>query len=174
MTTIIVLTLILLIPGLILLAIVLVAPMKFVVDSNLGIVQIGWNRCMNAKVCQEGQSWGLRLRLPFWSKRWGISELMKGRDTKKLKNREQRSGKKRSRSKLSWARIKRIIKQFKLREFKLILDTDDFMWNAYLTPVFEIISGMTRMRMRINFNGMKVVKIRAETRIINVLIASIF
>ena len=152
----------------------LLSPLRFTIDSNHGIASVGWNKWMNAKVSREDENWSLRLRLPFWTKQWHVEELIREAGRKRLDPLVKAPSKKGSHSKWTWARFKRIMRQFRIREFKLILDTDDFILNAYLTPVFEIISGLTRWRMRINFNGRNELKFSGDIRIFNALVAGAF
>jgi hypothetical protein len=76
------------------------------------------------------------------------------------------------RSLRSWKNIRRVLASFEVRRFRLILDTDDFILNAYLYPVFVFLSGKNRV-LAINFQGRNAVDILVTNRMWRVLWALI-
>jgi hypothetical protein len=76
------------------------------------------------------------------------------------------------RSLLSWKNIRRVLASFEVRRFRLILDTDDFILNAYLYPVFVFLSGKNRF-LAINFQGRNAVDILVTNRMWRILWALI-
>ena len=56
----------------------------------------------------------------------------------------------------------RILKSFRVRRFRVEIDTDDYVLNAYLFPVFHLLS---RGRLQINFNGRNDIQIEITNRI---------
>jgi hypothetical protein len=52
-----------------------------------------------------------------------------------------------------WRKARRLLASFQIRRFNLIVDTDDYILNAYLYPVFAFLTGHNR-HLAINFIGL--------------------
>jgi len=57
------------------------------------------------------------------------------------------------------------LRTIRIRKLDLDLDTDDFMLNAWLVPVFSAVNDSTRTRMRINFEGVNSLSLDMRIRL---------
>lgn len=147
---------------LILLIYLLISPVRIILDSNTGKYWLGWNAWLAAEVEKENNNWGIRFKLPLWSKWVAFSNLLN-------KKEKRRKKKKKKKSKFTLAKAKKMLGLIKIDEFKLILDTDDVIWNAYLFPIFEFIRRSKTYKTKINFQGKNEIKIIASGRVFQFL-----
>jgi len=63
----------------------------------------------------------------------------------------------------SWKKIRRLLASFEVRRFRLLVDTDDYILNAYLYPLAVFLSGKNRY-LAVNFNGLNAVDILITNR----------
>jgi hypothetical protein len=141
----------------------LTSPIRLNIDSRKGNYRIGWNRWMYATLCRESESWGIRIRLSFWTKRFELEKMMfSGR--KRLEKSDSKS-----KTKFNWLKAKKMWKAIKISDLRLIIDTHDVVLNAYLFPVFELMRIKTRKLIRINFTGQNEICLKANVRMINLL-----
>jgi hypothetical protein len=87
------------------------------------------------------------------------------------KNKEERPlpGKKRTGRRPGSVRlIKGAIRSFRIRRLLLDIDTDDFSLNAWLVPVFSVVSS-ENIRMQVNFEGNALLHLDLRTRIGTIL-----
>jgi hypothetical protein len=164
---------ILLIIILVIVTYLLVSPIIVLLDSDKGIMFIGWNRYMKAEFSGINDEWEIKVKVPFWQKRFSLFNILTSNGSNKSRKWKKTLGKSRF---VKWNRRKfqRIIRQIKIEEFKLLLDTDDYILNAYLTPIFELINYRSRYYTRVNFIGKNGIKLKAKGRIISLLYASVF
>ena len=66
----------------------------------------------------------------------------------------------------------RLLKSFRVRRFRLNIDTDDYILNAYLFPLFVFLNGENR-RLAVNYQGLTVVDILVTNRVWKILWALI-
>ncbi len=70
-------------------------------------------------------------------------------------------------------KIIRMIKTFKIKSFFVNLDTDDYILNGYLYPVFYFL-GKRGEHLNINFQGDLEINIVAENRLYKMIRAMLF
>jgi hypothetical protein len=149
-----------LIPALFLLALLLVillTRLRIIIDSYGGIAKVSWGRVVHLFLTQSGGMPVLRLRLFGWTRDWLLLELFTGNHDSgnhdKTADRSRKRRKKGRRNKFSFRRILRLINSFKVNAFKLELDTDDYVLNAWLFPAMELLR-YRGVDISVNFNGM--------------------
>lgn len=119
----------------------------------------------------------VQLRILFFRKRLDPLALILKRQAKKKpkKQAEQKkaSAKKRSKKKRNFRwflRILAVLRSFRVRQFQVYWDTDDFVWNAYLFPIVYMLTG-GKQAIQINFQGKNEADIWMENRLIWMVIA---
>lgn len=153
----------------------LISPFRIMVNTDKGTYRAGWSHLASVRLSEENNDWGVRFNLLGWSRRYGLEQLLfrkKSKEPQKVEAKEKpRSSKSKRRSSFSIERVGRILRQVHVREFRMDLDTDDVIANAYLTPVFEGLRFWTRGRCqtRVNFIGHNRLIINVDTRMINLL-----
>ena len=108
----------------------------------------------------------LRLQVWFWKKDFypldGLLKAGKPSSTKKAK-------KGRTRKKRNWKRFaSRLLGSFRVKQFDLRLDTDDYVLNSYLYPVFHLLN-FKPVQLGINYQGESSLELQIENRLIRLL-----
>ncbi|AEE49842.1 hypothetical protein Halhy_1957 [Haliscomenobacter hydrossis DSM 1100] len=115
----------------------------------------------------------LSIGIGFWRHHFSLLNLL-AKPSKKEQNSISKTKKKgQPRKPWPFQRLLRVIRTFHIRQFRLDMDTDDFVTNAYLYPVFRALSAPTRV-LTINFQGRNQCAFEVKNRVINVLVALIF
>lgn len=188
----------------------LAAPIILIVDTETDDYCLRLGDICSLRALTALENPGVRLRIGFWKKTWGIREYLLTIGSKKSRSAESassksllgriRSGKRdasknqsrknnsvrnvskrndtpRKRdarksdfSKGSIHRLVRVLKTFRISKCDVLLDTDDFILNAKLFPIFQYCSGRWG-RWRVNFEGDHRVQLEVESRLISVLYA---
>ncbi len=172
----IVLIILLVIAGLILLAALylLFRPVHLVIDTSAGQYYAGWNRWLNVRLTEEEEHWGFRLTMFFYRRFFVLEKMI----IQEGKNEEEKKGKKEGKSKgrrfFRFKYVRTALKQVRVKLFYLVVDTDDFVWNAYLFPIMQLIRSTFGMRTYVNFTGNNVLRLHLEASIARVFMAGKF
>lgn len=143
----------------------LVSPVRIILNSTTGKYWLGWNSWIAAEISEEHNDWGVRFRLPLWSKWIAFSTF--------LSTKKKRPKKSEKKSKFTIAKAKKLFGAIHIDELYLLVDTQDVIWNAYLFPFFECIRRTTTCKAKINFQGKNEIKLLASGRIFHFLKAGI-
>lgn len=143
---------------------VLIAPLTLRIDTVSGDYDLRLRGIGGMRLQAGPGDWVVKARVLFWKKEWDLWRwLGQARRRKKGdgKARQPKTSRRRSR-RISWKKMVRILKSFRVRRFRVEIDTDDYVLNAYLFPVFHLLS---RGRLQINFNGRNDIQIEITNRI---------
>ena len=149
-------------------AALLLLPLKFFINSKRRLVWIGYHRWMRAQL-RWNDHLDFKLDLPFWHRMYPLRDIMEIKSKPKLISQKEGQSPKTKVSRISWSRMKSVLGAIRIRELKLNIDTDDFITNAYLVPVFQGIRAYSGHEVRINFFGRNSIKFFGETRLIKLL-----
>ncbi len=129
----------------------LFAPFQLKIDSQKRMVEFQWKTIGKGALILSDEDLLLETRLFFWKKVWHPL-TWKFKSEKKKKKPKKAKGK--SFLKLKWKKIKNLLRSFKVRILKIDLDTDDYIVNSYLYPVFYFLNNPAKHRsMRVNYEG---------------------
>jgi len=149
----------------------LISPIRVILDSKEGYFFLGWNKWLKARIEPDLENLGMEVQIPFWRRKYKFDQMIASRRASKAKTPIKR---KKKRFNLNWAKLKKILAQIRVKEFRLICDTDDFIMNAYMIPFMEFLNFKKGYNTHMNFLGKNEIKIEAESRIYNMLKAGIF
>ncbi len=138
------------------------ARMEFHINTYQNHYELRWGPLLQAKVDTTEELPALAVRLGPFRKKWRLSDLQ----SKTLKtDKPKKTGKKPKKSKaFPLQLIIDILRSFRVRQFKLQIDTDDYVWNAWLfTPVY-LIPGLRR-HISINFMGRNGLVLQIENQL---------
>ena len=103
-----------------------------------------------------------------------VNDMSKKTGKKKAGKKKAVRKKTRKSKVLRWfKKSKKILRSFEVKEFNLNLDTDNYIWNGYLYPIFFFIDRGHR-HLHINYNGDFVFKLWVKNRPYRILQAIIF
>ncbi|HOY17150.1 MAG TPA: hypothetical protein PLC89_07655 [Haliscomenobacter sp.] len=156
----------------VLLAGFLFSPLVLQVDTSKSHYVLRWGMG-RLQFIPTPDDWLLSIGFSFWRKKVSLLKLLAKPAKKEQDSTSKPKKKRQDRKPWSFQRLLHIIQTFQVRQFRLDLDTDDFVTNAYLYPVFRALSTPTRA-LTINFQGRSQCAFEVKNRMINVLIALIF
>lgn len=163
---------------LLVLSFLLFAPLQLEINSEGDFVRMGWGGLVQGRLVFMPDELLLNLRILFFRKKIYLLRIKK-KKTAEPTEKEVEKKKKKRKKKLTWALAKkrfnlfnRVLHSFKIRICKINLDTDDYVTNAYLFPVFYFLD-KGKHSFSINYEGKIDVQILIENRGIWVLHALI-
>ena len=128
----------------------LIAPLRLFVDTGQGMLEIRWWGLGAAGLYHTGDDLLFRFRIFFWKKE---IDLLTWQPTKKKKKaKKAKKKKKRGKIPMSLRKFRRLLKTFKILEWELDLDTDNYLVNGWLYPVFYFLNRAGK-RFQINYRG---------------------
>jgi hypothetical protein len=131
----------------------LLNPFELHVNTWTGVVYLRWRGIVSARLAGEVEDPALRLWVMGWRKEIRFLEMGGGSEEKEKSRKKDRKKAKRKRAGwFTWSLALRLLRTFRVKTFDLLLDTDDYVMNAFLFPVFSRFSGRSR-QLKINFSG---------------------
>jgi hypothetical protein len=133
----------------------LLAPFSLRLDTYRDEYYLKWHSIGSARLLLLDGELAIGLRLGPWRKK--LYPLRPGAKPEKTAAEEQPATPqpgpaKKPRRPFPWRKMLRVLRTFRVREFQLEIDTDDFARNAWLFPLVHSI-GALRRRVHINFLG---------------------
>lgn len=155
-----------------LLGLILWSPMLLCVDSTRQQYYFQWQGIGRVDILPLAETLLLRLRIFWWKKDIDLLHPQtwktKEKEDKKAKA-KKKSGRKKSVSiKRIPRRLWRVLQSFQVQTFRLHLDTDSVVQNAYLYPVFFALRS-PRRDLQIRYDGESLLVLRVRNRIIRML-----
>ena len=149
---------------------VLLAPFELECDTRIPKLQLRWKTIGSAEILYTDE-WRLEYRILFFKRT--VSFPLKGKDRKTIREKKEQPGKKKSRKKISAARMLkksgRVLSSFRVRYWNWALDTGDYTLNGRLYPAnyLPFLQG----HLQVNFNGVNYFSCRVQNRLGRILIA---
>lgn len=116
---------------------------------------------------------GFRLRIGFWKKTWNLAQRRLKLDMSVRNMLRSKRVPKKYRSRGFMKRILRVIRTFNVNTCDVELDTDDFVLNAQLFPLFQFCNNRWG-NWHVNFEGDCALRLEVQGRMIRVLYAWLF
>jgi hypothetical protein len=151
--------------------IVLVLPLRLIIHSTRNDYRLEWGNLVHTWVIPEQQNPRLALKVFFWKKEWTLWQVLAPSPKKQppKPRKPPKSRKKKSRSpQKTWKLVRKVIRSFRVKIFRFRLDTDNYVLNAYLYPVFYFLN-LGSKDWEINFQGETELDLLLEGRPIWVL-----
>lgn len=145
---------------------VLFAPLRLCLNSHQQRYLISWAPLAVAQVIPAEDDLWIRIRIFFWQRQWLLTRLMllaesRGKERPKRKKAPAPKPGKKAKTSFSWKTIKRIMASFRIRRFRLDLDTGDYLLNSWLFPLLYFIQ-TPRHGIRINYLGRTDIDVELE------------
>ncbi|MCB0567271.1 MAG: hypothetical protein KDD01_23125 [Phaeodactylibacter sp.] len=141
---------------------VLIAPLSLKADTYRNEYYLSWGGIGKAELISVADEIVIRLRIAFWKKDFYPLHPSTAREKKKPKPKEEK--KRKSQQTFPFRRAIKALKSFSIKYFRLEVDTDDFIWNAYLWPVVYWIEPLRR-HVTVNFQGKNECRLLIQNRI---------
>ncbi len=138
---------------LLLLSFLLFAPLQLEINSLGKYCQINWGKLVKAKLLFLTDDILLQLQLTFYKKElYPLKYLFQKKEQKEEPKPKAKKQKKPTDFQRNFRFAKKILRSFKVRKCRLNFDTDDYILNAYLYPIFYFLNKGNR-QFSINYEG---------------------
>lgn len=148
----------------------LLAPFYLEIDSTSNLLRIRFHQLVVAEIKTSDSSLIMELRVAWWKKKFDLlAENIRKEKTVEIK----KEMKKKSR-KISFSKIKAVIKTFKINKCTVHIDTGSMQTNGILFPVFFWIGKWSRKDININFINENKIILQIENNLARMVRAFIF
>lgn len=132
----------------------LFAPVVIEINTHNGLYRIGLYGLWGRIYLVDAEIW-VELKFARWKKDINIFNLPTTLSLKEgfMVNEGEGEGKKKQPFKPKWKILKELLKSFKIVKLSWTLDTDDYVLNAQLYPLFYLTKNFTNHNISINFQG---------------------
>lgn len=151
----------------------LIAPFQLQIDSRRNHYRLHWKSIGYGQLLIQPSALAVRLKIFFWQKDWPLFPPARGKPKLAPKaNEPQKTDepKKDTTTRPSLFKLMALLRTFQLKKFRLHVDTDDYILNSYLYPVFYFLNGKNR-ELRINYQGDLLLQMVVENRLYRLLVA---
>ena len=142
----------------------LIAPFKLCVNTYKNQYYVSFGGIIKASLCLRQDMPCLNLRIPFYSY---YTDPFAAKDSKKVtKVKSKAAGKKKSSGwqKLDLSTVLAMIRTFTVKHFYVDVDTDNYVLNAQLIPIFVGLS-QGKAQWQVNFQGQANLWVVVENRL---------
>jgi hypothetical protein len=143
---------------------ILLGPVIFFVDTEDHRYCLNLPGIFSASVVPGGELFRIRFRVFFVPFGFDPFSRKKKQDRRKPSKKPGSSLKEGGKPGSSLKEGLRILASFRIRKLYLDIDTDDFMWNAFLIPAFSAVN-TEQIRLTANFEGRASLLLDARTRL---------
>jgi hypothetical protein len=150
-----------------LIAAFLLLPVEVEANSEKAVYRAGIRSIVDIRLLPESEGWKWGLRIGWWKREYRVGFSTERKPPKPRKKRKWRPH-----PAAAWRKGRRLLGSFRVRRFIINIDTDDFILNAYLYPIFTLLNGKNR-RLAVNFEGRTVVDVFLTNRVWKVIWAVI-
>lgn len=150
---------------------ILFSPIQITLNSQKKIYQIHWYGIARARLLLLSKDFLIRVNVFFWEKDFSL--LRPKKEKKKTTQKKTKKKRKFQSRKKTLKKIIRILKSFKIKIFKIDLDTGDYIQNSYLYPVFYFLKNK-KIDLSINYRGDVNIHLKIENRLYKILLSLLF
>lgn len=152
--------------ALVLLVIILLyTPLNIAIDTRSNLYQLRWRGLFKANIEYDAKE-VIRARVTVLFMTFRVFPLNYMSSNRKAP--KKRAGSKKRRRRMSFNKVLRIVRSFKVDQFVLNLDTGSVLLNARLYPLVALLQHF-RHHIGVNFTGQNVLVLRIRNRPIDIL-----
>ena len=154
---------------LLLIILILISPFRLTIDTISDTYSVKWKGIIQVKLISKNQEPIVSMLVLGFKKDFN---LLKNVTKRKIEKNNKKSKSKRSK-KITFQKMKQLVKTFTIKSFNLNLDFDDCILNGYLYPIFFFMRSHNRS-FKINFVGHNDIQLIIENRPYKLLKAYLF
>jgi hypothetical protein len=146
------------------------APIRLEIDTRADLYRVQWSRIASAAWLPEQGLDLVEVRIFFWKRKIALLQMSAQKGKKSMPKLEEKRGEKPAKKarRPGLRSVKKILKTFEVRRCHIALDTGDYVWNAWLFPVFWFLKSQ-KMRVWINFQGKNELSLLVQNRLGRIL-----
>ena len=149
-------------------ALVLFTPFYVEIDSNQNLVMLRWYPILYVKLLYIDHNPVLRLRIGRWHTHYNLLEQLL------QKNKTQIHTKQNKQSRLSFHKLRSLLKTFTITKFKLHVDLSNNEWNGLLFTLCLWVAHRYQLDVGVNFKQENVFQIQLKNNMAQLLWAYLF
>ena len=154
---------------------IILIPIQIVLSSDKGMIDISYGRLFSAGIYYVNDEFILGYKIPFWKKEVEIIDQLATPRDPSVKEKKSKGKKNLKFSNAMLKRIrnrwKEILRTFKVEKLELNIDTDDYILNAYLFPLFHFLGSKYNRPLSTNFTGLNRIEVILTNRLAKLLYA---
>lgn len=135
--------------------------------------ELRWRGLIRVLILGSRKGWRVHVRILWFHRQWGLLELLARPSSSAPEKPSKQSRRSSWRPRHPLKMLRRLWRSFRIRQFRWRLDTDDYVLNAYLFPLFRITSRRQRFDWTVNFHGKNEVLLITENRLARMIYAVI-
>ncbi len=157
-----------------LLGCLLITPLELIIHSANNEYKLRWGWLFRARLISLPDDLIIRISIPFYQKDFfPLHPKASHKSTQKAKKKKQRRRKNTSKKhRKAFKLIRSVLKSFHIRQFRLNMDTDDYLTNAYLYPIFYFFNKGKGI-WEVNYEGQFELDLEMDNRPIRLIYAFI-
>ncbi|MBX2876073.1 MAG: hypothetical protein KTR30_28385 [Saprospiraceae bacterium] len=145
---------------------ILFSPIVLRIDTRKDLYWLRWRGIALFQLKWLDDDLVLHLRVWFWKKDFHLLDSLLEPRTSSAK---KKASKRKPKRKRNWKRLgTRLLQSFTVKQFDLKLDTDDYVLNSYLYPIFSLLNSKP-WQLGINYQGQSSLQLQIENRLIRLL-----
>lgn len=148
----------------------LITPVELIIHSTTNEYKLKWGWLLSARLIPLADDLLIRVGLPFFHKDFFPLHPKTKRPSaaKRKKNRQPARKRTSGSSRKTFKLVRAVLKSFHVRQFSLDLDTDHYLVNAYLYPLFYFLD-MGKGDWQINYDGRLELDLEMDNRPIRLI-----
>lgn len=155
------------------LAWLLIAPLQLQIDTTANHYRVQWKTIGYGQLIIRPAELAVRLKVLFWQKEWPLfPPTPKTKEEPKPEQHHPENQQSQKAKKRSWPKLnfRALLRTFEVKRLRLHLDTDDFIVNSYLFPIFYLLRREDR-DLQINYKGEALLQLVVENRLYRLVLA---
>ena len=152
-----------------LIILILISPLRLTIDTISNTYSVRWKGIIQVKLVTENQEPVINLQMLAFTKNINLSHTI---NKKKVEKKDNKYKSKKSK-KVSFQKMKQLLRTFTIKTFYVNLDFDNYILNSYLFPIFFFLTSQNRS-LHINYTGNNEIQLILENRPYKILSAYLF
>ena len=151
---------------------ILVIPIEVELSTLTEKYEIRVGKIVNSglEISDEGII-AIRIKMVWWDKKFILFPPTAEIKKDEKKNKPQPKNKKNTLTKENVTRIFSVVKSFKVIRFYINIDTDDYILNAFLYPLFFVLKKRKGLNIQVNYEGLEELDILIKNNLMRMGIA---
>lgn len=151
----------------------LVTPLEICINSIENDYHIKWKGIGEASIIVLPMDLLVRLKIAFWKKDWSVMKFRFKKERKNDKKASEKPKRKKRNARKNLRLFRRILGSFSVKKMRVNIDTQNYILNGYLFPLFFHLTRYYngKPQLIINYKGKTEINVLMRNRLINIFYA---
>ena len=156
-----------------LIILILISPLRLTIDTISNTYSVRWKGIIQVKLVTENQEPVINLQMLAFTKNINLLHTINKKKVEKKVEKKDNKYKSKKSKKVSFQKMKQLLRTFTIKTFYVNLDFDNYILNSYLFPIFFFLKSQNRS-LHINYTGNNEIQLILENRPYKILSAYLF